>query len=388
MPVLDVEVRRRFGDFQLAARFAAGPGVTALFGRSGAGKSSLVNLLAGLERPEAGHIVLGERVLFDAAAGIDLPPEQRRLGYVFQEGRLFPHLSVEGNLRYGLRLAPAGERHQDFTEIVRLLGLEGLLRRRPGTLSGGEKQRVAIGRALLASPRLLLMDEPMASLDAQHKSEILPFIERLRDALGVPIVYVSHAIEEVIRLADTMVLLSDGRTVASGPVEGIMSRLDLRPLTGRYEAGAVLAVRVAGSDDRFQLTRLAFDGGTMLVPRLELAEGTWLRVRVRARDVALSLNRPEGTSVLNVFPGKVVEIEDRGGPQADVLIDIGRPLIARITRKSVHELGLIPGRRVFAMVKAIAVDRHSFGLIGGERSADAAQEMDRPSQQPASGDCR
>ncbi len=371
--MLAVDVRRRFGDFRLDARFEAEGGVTALFGRSGSGKTTLVNLLAGLDRPDDGRIAVDGTVLFDAAGGIDLPPEHRRLGYVFQEGRLFPHLSVRGNLTFGMRRVRPADRHQDFDQVVRLLDLEPLLDRRPRSLSGGEKQRVAIGRALLASPRLLLMDEPLASLDAPRKNEILPFIERLRDVLRLPVVYVSHAVDEVVRLADTLVLLSDGRTVAAGGVEDIMSRLDLRPLTGRYEAGAVLTATVAGEDRAFDLTELAFAGHRLLVPRLGLPEGTRLRVRVRARDVALSLSRPTGTSVLNVFPGVVREIETGPGPQVDVLLDVGQPLIARITRRSLAELNLAPGRPVFALLKAVAVDRHSLGHGGGPPSRPDAR---------------
>jgi len=367
-PVLDVDVRHCLGDFELEARFAASSGLTALFGRSGSGKTTLINVLAGLERPASGRIVVGDKVLFDSAAGIDLPPEHRRLGYVFQEGRLFPHLSVRANLRYGTRFAPAGDRHQSLDAVVWLLDLGPLLDRRPGTLSGGEKQRVAIGRALLASPRLLLMDEPLASLDAQRRGEILPYIESLRDDLGIPVVYVSHSVEEVVRLADTLVLLSEGRTVAAGSVEEIMSRLDLRPLTGRHEAGAVLAVRVAGHDDGFKLTRLAPDRTELVVPRLPMAEGTPLRVRVRARDVALSLSRPSDVSFLNVIEGRVAEIEAGDGPQVDVLLDVGQPLVARITRKSVHDLGIAPGAPVFALIKAVAIDRHSLGLADERRS--------------------
>ena len=365
--MLEVDVRHDIDDFRLEARFTADTGLTALFGRSGSGKTTLVNLLAGLLRPAAGRIAVGGVVLFDAQAGIDVATERRRLGYVFQEARLFPHLSVRSNMTYGMRLVPPGERHQDFAHVAELLDLGDFLERRPRNLSGGEKQRVAIGRALLASPRLLLMDEPLASLDAARKNEIMPYIERLRDELGLPIVYVSHAMDEVIRLADTMVVLSAGRAVASGPVEEIMSRLDLRPLTGRYEAGAVFAATVAGQDGEFGLTELAFAGNRLVVPRLDLPEGARLRVRIRARDVSLSLGPPQDISVLNVLEGKISEIDMGEGSQADVLMDVGAPLIARITRKSVGELGLQPGRTVHALIKAVAVDRHSLGGRGTRR---------------------
>ena len=371
--MLEVDVKRSFPGFRLATRFAAGPGgITALFGRSGSGKTTLVNLLAGLERPDEGRIVMGGEVLFDSDAGIDVPPERRRLGYVFQEDRLFPHFSVHGNLVYGMRLVPPSERRIDYHRVVALLGIGHLLRRRPHRLSGGEKQRVAIGRALLSSPRILLMDEPLANLDAARRAEILPFIESLRDELRLPVVYVSHNMEEIIRLADSVVLLSDGRAVAAGPVEEVMSRLDLRPMTGRYEAGAVLAATIAGHDEEFELTRLAFPGGVLHVSRLELAEGTRLRARVRARDVTLALAPPQDISTLNVFAGTVIEVGHEEGPQVDVLLHIGdghghhqsTPLWARVTRRSVHDLGLAPGKRIYALVKAVAIDRHSLGLEG------------------------
>ncbi|MGH6960430.1 MAG: molybdenum ABC transporter ATP-binding protein, partial [Dongiaceae bacterium] len=239
--MLEVDAAHQLGDFRLDVRMSAPThGIVALFGKSGSGKTSLVNMLAGLMRPTRGRIALNGAVLFDSAAGIDLPPERRRLGYVFQEGRLFPHLDVRRNLLYGWHRAPAGERAVGLERIVELLGIGHLLHRRPTQLSGGEKQRVAIGRALLANPRLLLMDEPLASLDGPRKAEVLPFIERLRDELRLPVVYVSHDMAEIVRLADSVAVMSEGRVAAVGPIEDIMGRLDLRPLTGRYEAGAVL----------------------------------------------------------------------------------------------------------------------------------------------------
>jgi molybdate transport system ATP-binding protein len=318
--MLDVSAQKRLSDFSLDMRFSCdGTGITAVFGRSGAGKTTLVNMLAGLVRPDSGRIAVGERLLFDSASGVDLPPERRRLGYVFQEGRLFPHLSVRGNLSYGLKRVPPADRHIGLERIVALLGLETLLERRPHDLSGGEKQRVALGRALLANPRLLLMDEPLAALDQQRKAEVLPFIEQMRDDLAIPIVYVSHAMEEVVRLADTLVLVSEGHTVAVGPVDELTSRLDLRPLTGRYEAGAVIEARVVRHDEAFALSELAFSGGTLRVPKLDLAPGAELRIRVRARDVALALEPPKDISILNILPGEVRDIGTLGpdhGPVA------------------------------------------------------------------------
>ena len=361
--MLDVAVRKQLGAFTLDATIRQpADGVIALFGRSGAGKTTLVQILAGLVRPDAGHVRLGDASLFDAARGIDLPPDKRRIGYVFQEGRLFPHYSVRGNLLYGFNRAPADGRRLGLDDVVELMGIGGLLDRRPRELSGGEKQRVALGRALLSNPRLLLMDEPLASLDQPRKDEILPFIERLRDELAIPLVYVSHAMDEIVRLADSMVLLSDGGVAASGSVEAITSRLDLRPLTGRYDAGAALTVTVARQDDDNGLTHLAFDGGDLVVPKLDLPVGRRLRVRVRARDVALALTPPRDCSILNVLPATVAEIGDDAGPLVDIRLALGdSALWARITHRSLHALALRPGTPVHAMIKAVAVDRYTLG---------------------------
>jgi molybdate transport system ATP-binding protein len=363
--MIEVDIAKRLGSFTLDARFAVEEiGIVALYGRSGAGKTSIVNALAGLLRPDRGRIAVAGEILFDAARGIDLPPERRRVGYVFQDGLLFPHYSVRGNLLYGRRRNGA-DAAVGFDQVVSLLGLEPLLARKPDALSGGEKQRVALGRALLAEPRLLLMDEPLASLDTPRKAEILPFIERMRDECRIPIVYVTHAMEEIVRLADTLVLLSEGRVAAVGPVEELTSRLDLRPLTGRYEAGAVIRAEVAEHDPEFALTRLVFPGGRLNVARLDLPLGTKVRVRVRARDVVLALAPPIGLSIRNSFAGRVAEIAPERGPNVDILLDIGTEahpvtLWARITRRALAELGLAPGVRVHALVKSVALDRGSF----------------------------
>jgi molybdate transport system ATP-binding protein len=359
--MLELDLTARIGGFTLNAAFRAETGITALFGPSGAGKTTLVNMLAGLQSPSRGRIVVAGKVLFDSDQGIDLPPERRRLGYVFQESRLFPHMTVAGNLSYGRRLAPKGELGVEHDAVVELLALTPLLHRRPKNLSGGERQRVAIGRALLAAPRLLLMDEPLANLDAPRRAEILPFIEKLRREFKISIVYVSHNMDEIVRLADQLVVMSEGAIVAMGPVDEITARLDLRPLTGRWDAGAVLSTTVAEQDERDGLTRLSFPGGELWLPRLELGLGAALRIRVRARDVSLALSPPRDISVLNVFAGEVVEVGEDDGPQVDVLIDIGSPLWARITKRSQRELGIVPGRKVHALIKAMAVDRTGQG---------------------------
>lgn len=362
--MLDVAAKSRLGEFALDVRFSAeGGGITALFGRSGAGKTSTVNLIAGLRRPESGRITLNGEALFDSEQGIDVAPERRRIGYVFQEGRLFPHLSVAGNLKYGMKRIPAHERAVSFDHVVALLDLGDFLHRNPADLSGGEKQRVAVGRALLASPKLLLMDEPLASLDAARKAEIMPFIEGLRDELRIPVIYVSHVIEEIVRLADRVVLISDGRVAAQGPVDNVMSRIDLQPLTGRHEAGAVVTATVSRYDADYDLTDLGFAGGILQIPGIKVPPGAELRVRIRARDVALSIEEPRGLSIRNVFRGTVTDIS-AGGAFADVVVDVGAPIWARITTRSLHDLNIAPGSKVFVLVKSVAIDGRSLGRRG------------------------
>ncbi|PPR22760.1 MAG: Maltose/maltodextrin import ATP-binding protein MalK [Alphaproteobacteria bacterium MarineAlpha10_Bin3] len=354
--------RARFPDFSLDAELDLPvEGVTALFGPSGSGKSTFLRLIAGLDRVAGNRITVEEEIWQDDARGIFIAPHRRAIGFVFQETHLFPHLSVAANIAYGLKRS--GRRRQEFSldQVVGILDLGGLLARAPGTLSGGERQRVAIARAVLTSPRLLLMDEPLASLDADRKAEILPFIERLGHDLGVPILYVSHAIEEVLRLASTLALIDKGRIIATGPIEEVTSRLDLHPYTGRLDAGAVLRATVRAHDPARGITRLAFKGGELIVPEIDAPPGSAINVRIRSRDVALSLEAPLRTSILNILPGKVVQIADGDGPQAHVLLDIGSPLWARITKLSVRELALASGVPIYALIKAVAVDRRSLG---------------------------
>src|SRR5437764_9765681 len=371
--MLSVAVAHRLGDFLLDAAFESGGGLTALFGRSGSGKTSLVNAIAGLIRPTRGHIVVDREVLTDTASGVFVPARRRHVGYVFQEGRLFPHLTVRQNLLYGRWFASRRGRAGEVEHIIELLGIGELLGRRPANLSGGEKQRIAIGRALLAQPRLLVMDEPLASLDEERKTEILPYIERLRDEFAIPIVYVSHAIAEVTRLATTMVVMSEGRVAAVGPTAEIMSRIGLFPLTGQAEAGAILSTRVAEHDTRFGLTTLRAAAGDLRVPYVDLRLGTQLRVRIRARDVMIALEPPKGLSALNVLPGTVAEIGPAEGPIVEMRLDCaGEPLIVRLTRRSVEALGLAPGRPVYAVIKSIAFDHHAFaGAVPPAAGADA-----------------
>ena len=360
--MLAIDVQHRLGDFLLDTRFETDSGLIALFGRSGSGKTSLVNIIAGLIRPNNGSVLVDGVALVDTEHGVFVPRHKRRLGYVFQEGRLFPHLTVRQNLLYGRWFAPPPERRDDFERVVDLLGIGGLLERRPGRLSGGEKQRVAIGRALLANPRLLLMDEPLASLDEGRKAEILPYIERLRDESRVPIIYVSHSIGEVARLASTIVLLADGKVAAVGPTAGILHRLDLVPLTGQAEASAIVEATVERHDEVFGLTELRSRAGLWRLPRLDALPGARLRLRVHARDVMLAKSAPSDLSALNILPAVIAEMTAGETSTVEVRLDCsGDTLLARLTRYSVEHLGLAVGSPVHALVKSVALDRHNLG---------------------------
>ncbi len=356
MPQLDFRLKQ--GAFALDVKLdAATGGVLALFGRSGAGKTTIVRAIAGLVRPTAGTIKIAGRTLFDAAAGIDVPTTQRRIGYVFQDARLFPHLRVAANLRYGQARA-GSSKGIEFDAVVDLLGLRDLLARHPFGLSGGERQRVAIGRALLAQPDILLLDEPLASLDAPRKAELLPYLEALHARTNVPIVYVSHALDEVVRLADTLAIVDGGRIAACGGLAEVMSRLDLRPLVGRFEAGAAIDTTLLRHDTAYALSYLAFGGTEMAVPQIDAEPGAFVRVRIRARDVLLATQRPEGLSARNVLAGHIVDLIPETGAYAELAVVVGgQRLVARITRAALDALDLALGSPVFAVVKAVAVER-------------------------------
>ena len=359
---LSVDINHRLGDFSIEANFESAGRLTALFGPSGSGKSTLINLIAGLIRPQKGRIAVEGRVLVDTAAGIVVPMHKRRIGMVFQDARLFPHLSVAGNLRYGRWFTPATERYANIDAVVDLLGIGHLLDRRPAKLSGGEKQRVAIGRALLASPKLLLMDEPLASLDEARKGEILPYVERLRDETKIPIVYVSHSVAEVARLASDVVVLSQGKLTAFGPTEAIMQRLDLLPAEERGEGGAVLDTRVLRHDEAFGMTVLGSPAGQIRVPRLPRPAGALVRLRIRARDVMIATEPPAGLSALNILAGTIAAVRPGVGPTVEIAIDCnGAIVLARITEQSKHSLRLALGRKVFAVIKTVSFDGTTTG---------------------------
>ncbi|MDJ0948319.1 MAG: molybdenum ABC transporter ATP-binding protein [Alphaproteobacteria bacterium] len=364
---IDAKFAGTLGSFSLDLAFEAPMrGITALFGPSGCGKTTVLRCMAGLNRLP-GRLSVGGEAWQDDAQGMFRKPHQRPIGYVFQEASLFPHLSVRRNLFYGSRRAErnGGRGVLASQDVIDLLGIGHLLDRAPTALSGGERQRVAVGRALLSQPRLLLMDEPLSGLDRMTKEEILPYLEALHNSLSIPIIYVSHDIGEVARLADRVILLSAGRRVADGPVTDILERLDLQPATGRFEAGVVLTARVVEQDAAYSLTRLDHHGQSIALPFVDIGVGEEVRLRIRARDVSLATRKPEGISIRNVLSGTIVEIvEEPRTAFAEALVDIGGGrLRARLTREAVSDLGLEVGMPVFALIKSISFDRRSLSAV-------------------------
>ena len=352
-----VEVKHALGAFRLDAAFASDGGVTALFGRSGSGKSSLVRIIAGLTRPDQGQVKFDGQLLVDSKAGIFVPAHKRRFGCVFQNARLFPHLNVRQNLVYGRWFAPKAARSDNFDRVIALLGIEALLERSPAKLSGGERQRVAIGRALLSSPRLLLMDEPLAALDDARKAEIIPYLERLRHETNIPIIYVSHSVAEVARLADRVVLLRDGHVEALGTPSEVLRGSPLSSVAERREAGSVLTGTFAGIDPAHGLATIRLSGSEIVVPNAEVTVGKTVRLHIPARDVMVATQRPEGLSALNILEGRVADISVGIDGMANVGIDCSGDLVlARITALSVERLSLVLGKPVFAVIKTVALE--------------------------------
>lgn len=351
--MISARVRHRQGDFMLDAAFEAGSGVTALFGPSGSGKTSLVQMLAGLTRPDSAVITFGDMVWNDTDKRIFVPPHRRRIGYVFQEGRLFPHLTARQNLLYGRFFAPRGDRQIAEAEVVALLGIEKLLAQRPVTLSGGEKQRVAIGRALLSAPHLIMMDEPLSALDRARRQEILPYIERIRDEVKIPVIYVSHAMDEVARLANRVVLLDDGKVRAEGEPRAVFPELSFGDGVAPQ---SILEARIVGHEAHFGLSMAEIGDSIVTLQPVDLPEGTPVRIRVPTTDVMIALDRHADISALNQLPGTVTGVEPDGH---HVLVSVdchGQRLLARITLLSGERLGLHPGLRVYALFKAVTVD--------------------------------
>ncbi len=354
---LSVTTRHRLGSFELDASFISEGGVTALFGRSGSGKTSMIRIIAGLLRPDEGQVLLDGEVLADSEKRLFVPAHKRRFGYVFQEARLFPHLSVAQNLHYGSWFTADKTKVAQEDHIIDMLGIGHLLQRRPNKLSGGEKQRVAIGRALLSSPRLLLMDEPLASLDEQRKAEIIPYLERLRDETKIPVVYVSHSIQEVARLADRIVVMKDGKVETQGKAAEVLARPDFSMHLERREAGSILSGHIESFDERHGLAAVRLKTMLLHVPAKRGTSGSPARVLIPARDVMLATLKPEGLSALNILEGRVATVSASEDGMVTVQVDCGGDIIqSRITDLSRERLQLEPGRPVHAIIKSVALD--------------------------------
>jgi molybdate transport system ATP-binding protein len=356
---VSVSLQQSFPGFELDVDFEVSAGLTVLFGGSGSGKTTIINAVAGLLNPNQGRVVVEDQVLLDTAAGIWLQPHQRKLGYIFQEARLFPHLTVCQNLAYGhwfARRRKGSDKGESTDRVVEMLGIRHLLDRRPARLSGGERQRVAIGRALLARPRLILADEPLAALDEARKSEILPYFERLRDELSIPILYVSHSATEVARLATTVVVIQDGKVAGQGGAADVLSDPMVTP-TGVRGVGAVLQARVR-AHHADGLSELEAGGVPLLVPGIGQVPGQDVRVRISAHEVILSRTKPEGLSALNILPGRIEAIRPGGGPGAIVSLETpaGR-ILARVTQRSADALGLRVGVECYAVIKTVGIAR-------------------------------
>jgi molybdate transport system ATP-binding protein len=375
--VLQARARLRLGAFLLDVDLEpVSPGVTAIFGPSGAGKSQLLAAIAGASRPDEGRIILRGAALFDSQAGVEVAMERRGIGWVFQDGRLFPHLGVEANLRYGARRAGGRDAGVRFDALVEALGIGHLLARRPENLSGGERQRVAIGRALLSQPALLLMDEPLAALDLHRRAEILPYLERLRAlAPELAILYVTHALSEVVRLADRLVIMDGGTIAAQGALAEVLARTDLPVIAARADAAAALDLQVEGHDAARGLTRLLAGRAVLLAPRLALAPGARVRAAALARDVLLATEAPRGLSARNVLPATVQTLAPSGRADGVVLASVqlqgGPTILSALTSDAVAELRLHPGRQVYAIVKSVAVEGLSPGGLLQALESDA-----------------
>jgi molybdate transport system ATP-binding protein len=359
--MIGVDAALQLGTFRLDVAFENDEGITVLFGRSGAGKSMTINLIAGLACPDRGRIALDDRVLVDTERAIFVPAYRRHVGLVFQDAQLFPHLTVRQNLLFGRWFASREERTIALSPVVETLGIGHLLERKPARLSGGEKQRVALGRAVLASPRLLLMDEPLASLDAERRLEILPLIERLRDEFRIPIVYVSHSVEEVARLASRVVVLDRGRVIAAGVVEDVLGAGLRDAGMSRFARASIIAGRITGTDFAYGLTEISHPAGTIWLTGRAGPLGREARIVIKATDITLAKTRGEDLSVQTTLAGKVAGIETDDGPIAGVSIELDGhgQLYALATRKAIDALSLAPGDRVFALVKTVALDERT-----------------------------
>jgi molybdate transport system ATP-binding protein len=365
---LRVDVQLALGAFRLDAKLDAGVGTTVLYGRSGSGKTSVINAISGLHTPDTGRITLDDNVLFDSKAGINIPVHERRIGYVFQDARLFPHLTVAQNLDFGTRFSAIAVRSKERATLLDTLGIGALLQRHPAALSGGEKQRVALGRALLSSPRLLLLDEPLAALDEARKQEIMPYLERLRARGGPPMIYVTHDMSEIVRLADRLVVLRDGACVVQGLAEDVLGDPMNVKLIGVQDAGALLR-GVIDHHAQDGLTAIRLSAGMLHVPHVDLDVGAQVRLRIRAQDVILSLKAPEGLSTQNALQVRITDIHVGDGPSVAIGLRAGSDrLIARITARALSDLQLQKGQSIWAILKANAVPATAIAQSGNVTS--------------------
>ncbi|MCX7100375.1 MAG: molybdenum ABC transporter ATP-binding protein [Methylobacter sp.] len=348
-----------YGEFNLEIDLILpGTGITVLFGQSGSGKTTLLRCIAGLQQPSNGYLEINGVVWQDSKQGVFLPTYKRPLGYVFQEANLFPHLSVRDNLQYGLKRITKKPDLAALKQTVELLGIGQLMERMPERLSGGERQRVAIARALAVKPQILLMDEPLASLDSKRKQEILPYLSRLHQQLDIPVLYVTHSQQEVAQLADTLVILENGRVLASGALSETQNRLDVAQAQ-EQDASTVWLVAIAEHEPSYHLTRVIFSGGSLSLPAVEAKIGTPLRVQIYARDVSIALEAPVATSILNVLPATIVEIADAHGGQSLIRLQVAsQVLLAHITRKSALLLDLKVGMAVYVQIKGVSTLIH------------------------------
>ncbi len=347
--MIDVKLKKSLGFFNVDAEFSSEvSGITVLAGPSGSGKTTIINMIAGLLTPDEGHIRINNRLLFDSERKINCPIEQRRCGYIFQDGRLFPHINVRRNLLYS--------RHSDHSmlkETVALLGIEQLLERMPAKLSGGEKQRVAIGRALIMRPNILLMDEPLASLDPERREELMTYIDRLPEQFGIPVFYVTHSIREILRLSDKLIHVEKGHIKSSGSLGGEYHGLGINEGNGEYIS--VFNCNFKRYNNEFGVITAGFQGGTIRILSAAYPGENEIRAAVRASDVTISLNKPENISTTNIFKGKIVSLEETDGVRLLVHCNIGVPLSAQVSKASAVRLGLKAGKTVYLLVKVVSM---------------------------------
>jgi len=357
--MIEIDIRAKLGEFQLEVCFEVEHGITALFGPSGSGKTSLIRIIAGLETPASGLIRISGTTLFSKSENINLPIHTRKVGYVLQEANLFPHLNVHQNLTYA-RWAGKRNKSIDIKDICKVLGIENLLDRMPDKLSGGERQRVAIGRALLSDPSILLLDEPLSALDHSRKQEILPFLEQIRDRFAIPMIYISHSVDEITRLADQLVVLNNGKQSTYGPIETVLRDLDIRGSGDALEAGSLINGICTGFDDQVALAQINIGEQILQLPIAELKIGSKVRLRIKANDVAIALSKPDNISMQNMLESKITALRQTDPSHVTLDLQIGSQQIrSHITQKAASDLALKEGRTCIALLKSVALEGRS-----------------------------